>query len=188
MIPLTTKPHLMTSRSRRPGLCFVCIHFPTPTHNPILMLIHNVGNIGMLSVGIQASPSRKWQSFIAMFHRSFGLDTAAVSYHRSLVNHSAELVKITYFFPCLHSYRFIVFIEILPFSLMFDCLSSLVSPCLRSVTISHRQRYLRQKIVWMLSLCSKLTFRVSYVRSLVITLVNNQLISTQMLQSFLPAH
>ena len=48
------------------------------------------------------------------------------------------------FFPA-SSYRFIVLIKILPFSLMFDvCLSSLLSPCHRTLTISHWQRCLRQ--------------------------------------------
>ena len=45
-------------RSRRPGLCFVRIHFLT--RNPISMLIHNVGDFGVLIVSIQAVPSLKW--------------------------------------------------------------------------------------------------------------------------------
>ena len=91
-------------------------------------------------------------------------------------------------FPALHSYRFIVLIEILPFSLMFDvCLSSLLSPCHRTLTISHWQRCLRQ---WRrdLGLDTFLVFK-TYISSFI--RISSQYFGQQLadfLPSFLPAH
>ena len=108
-------------------------------------------------------------SIIAMFHRSFCFDSLL-----PWVTHQALYWTCTnslfLFFSCIHSYHFIVLIEILPFSQMFDiCLpvSSLLSPCLRTLTIFHwhrRSGHWRRDLlwIWILSLCSKLTFRVSY--------------------------
>ena len=116
-------------------LYFVHIHFSIP--NPILMLIHDVGDFRMLIVGIQAGPSLKWHLLL-----------------RFRQGHSSSIVLILYkylifffflFFFCIHSYRFFFLIEILPFSQMFDvCLSSLLSCCLWTLTTFHWHKRLRQ--------------------------------------------
>ena len=64
----------------------------------------------------------------------------------SFIKHCTELVQnliffFSFFFFCIHSYRFFLLIEILPFSQMLDvCLSSLLSCCLWTLTIFHWHR------------------------------------------------
>ena len=59
------------------------------------MLIHNVGDFGMLIVSIQAVPSLKWHLLLRC---STDHSVSTVSYHGSLIKHCTELVQIPYFY------------------------------------------------------------------------------------------
>ena len=111
------------------------LHFSIP--NPILMLIHDVGDFGMLIVGIPAGPSLKWHLLLRF--RQGHLSSIVLNLYKYLI------FFFSFFFFCIHSYRFFFLIVILPFSQIFDvCLSSLLSCCLWTLTTFHWHRRLRQ--------------------------------------------